>query len=221
MPRQARIVLPDIAHHITQRGNYRQKVFGSDSDYKQYCEWVNEYSEEYKVAIIGYCLMSNHVHFIARPEKEDGLARLFNTLHMRYSQYINRRRRAKGHLWQGRFYSCLLDEQHLYRAVRYVENNPVRAKIVKKAWDHEWSSCKDHAGLREKPLVKTTEYKGTNKVDWKVYLEEEDEVLIADIRLKTQRGLAVGTEKFITKIESTLNRSLECLNPGRPKKEKE
>ena len=148
MPRLARIVIPDIAHHITQRGNYRQNIFDREDNYQKYCNWINEYTKEHNVDILGYCLMSNHVHFIAIPKRENSLAKLFNTVHMRYSQYFNRERGLKGHLWQGRFYSCILDDVHLYRAIRYVENNPIRAKIVKEAWRYKWSSAADHVGKK-------------------------------------------------------------------------
>ena len=124
MPRQSRIVIPGLAHHITQRGNYRLCVFDKDANYKQYCQWMNEYSTEHNLDIITYCLMTNHVHFIAIPPKEETLSKVFNTVHMRYAHYLNRQRKVKGHLWQGRFYSCALDDAHLYRAIRYVENNP-------------------------------------------------------------------------------------------------
>ena len=160
MPRSARIVIPDIPHHITQRGNYQQEVFDNNDNYKQYCEWINEYAQKNSVDILAYCLMGNHVHFIVIPKKENSLAKLFNTTHMRYSQYLNKERGMKGHLWQGRFYSCLLDDAHLYRAIRYVENNPVRAKMVKNAWDYEYSSAKDHTDMRNKPLIRIIAYKG-------------------------------------------------------------
>ena len=104
MPRQARIVIPGIAHHVTQRGNYQSAIFEQDQDYRKYSYWIKEYASEYQVKILAYCLMTNHVHFILIPKTEDGLARLFNTVHMRYAQYINIRRKACGHLWQGRFY---------------------------------------------------------------------------------------------------------------------
>jgi len=218
MPRQARIVIPNIAHHITQRGNYQQPVFDHEENNKQYCKWMNEYTQEYGLEVIAYCLMSNHVHFIVVPPQEGTLARVFNTVHMRYAHYINRQRGVKGHLWQGRFYSCLLDDKHLYRAIRYVENNPIRAKIVKEAGKYEWSSAKDHLQLREKPLIKLKVYKGIKKDEWKEYLKEDDPNMNAEIRLKTSRGLVVGAEKFIKNLEGKLNRSLECLKWGRPKK---
>lgn len=215
MPRQARIVIPNIAHHITQRGNYRQVVFEEDTDYKKYCCWVNEYATEYKLDVLAYCLMSNHIHFIVVPQREESLRRVFNTAHMRYAQYMNRKRKAYGHLWQGRFFSCLLDETHIYRAIRYVERNPVRAKMIKCAGEYEWSSARAHVSMGESMirLSKSFDMKGN---EWRRYLRDGDPEIEAEIRLKTQRGLAVGTQRFIKRIEQKIKRSLECLNPGRP-----
>jgi putative transposase len=219
MPRQARIVIPDTAHHITQRGNYRQNIFDKECHYKQYCEWISEYSQDSSLDVLAYCLMGNHVHFVVVPKKETDLATVFKTMHMRYSHYINRQRKVKGHLWQGRFYSCVLDDTHLYRAIRYVENNPVRAKIVKKAWDYEWSSAKDHAKERKKPLIKLIHLKGIKEgKPWQEYLQEEDAQMIDEIRLKTNRGLVAGTDEFVSKLEKLLKRSLKCLSQGRPRK---
>ena len=221
MPRQARIVIPNTAHHITQRGNYQQNIFDREDNYQRYCKWMNEYAQDYNVDILGWCLMSNHVHFVVIPKKKDSLAKLFNTVHMRYSQYFNRERGLKGHLWQARFYSCILDDQHLYRTIRYVENNPVRAKMVKEVWRYKWSSAADHVEERNKPLIKLRKYKTIDKEEWKEYLKEADSDMNREIRLKTDRGLVVGTEKFIKKLEVVLNRSLKCLKQGRPKRSEE
>jgi len=220
MPRHARIVIPDLAHHVTQRGNYRQRVFRKEVDYRQYCRWMNEYAKEYTLNIAAYCLMGNHVHFIAVPRTEDGLARTFNTVHMRYSQYMNRQKKMKGHLWQGRFFSCVLDDAHLYRAVRYVERNPVRAKMVKEAWEYEWSSARAHVGQGEQSPIMLSQRVEMAKSgqEWKQYLQEDDEEMVREMRLKTQRGLVVGMEDFIKRLEKQLDRSLQCLNPGRPRK---
>jgi putative transposase len=144
MPRIARVVAKGYPHHVIQRGNYRQPVFEEDNDYVQYLEWIKDYGKKYSLEIWAYCLMSNHIHFVCVPEQEDSLARTFNALHMRYSQYFNQKKKLKGHLWQGRFYSCILDEEHLYAAVRYVENNPVRAGIVRKPQRYKWSSARSH-----------------------------------------------------------------------------
>ena len=141
MPRISRAVAVGFPHHITQRGNYRQSVFERKDDYLFYLEWLKTYSSKYSLKIWAYCLMKNHVHFIAVPMESDSMARTFNTLHMRYSQFMNQRRNARGHLWQGRFFSSVLDERHLYAGMRYVENNPVRARIVKKADEYRWSSA--------------------------------------------------------------------------------
>ncbi|MCK4905143.1 transposase [bacterium] len=221
MPRHGRIVIPNVAYHVTQRGNYGQKIFNTREHYKQYCEWIDEYAEQNSVNVLAYCLMNNHVHFVVKPKREDGLANLFKTVHMRYSHYINRQRGAKGHLWQGRFYSCILDNAHLYRAIRYVENNPVRAKITKKAWDYKWSSAKEHVEDNRKPLINISKYKNIKSMkEWKEYLTETDDEMVKEIRLKTNRGLVVGTDKFIKKLESKLNRSLKCIRQGRPRKNK-
>lgn len=147
MPRIGRIVVPDLAHHVTQRGNYQQNVFEKETDYKQYCHWMSKYAELYGLDILAFCLMTNHVHFIVVPQQEDSLARAFSTVHMRYAQYMNKKREVRGHLWQGRFYSCILDEAHLYCAIRYVERNPVRAKMVRDPWDYFWSSAQWHVGI--------------------------------------------------------------------------
>lgn len=216
MPRHARIVLSHIAHHITQRGNYKQTVFEHQADYKNYCKWFRDYAEKYYVETYAYCLMSNHVHFIVTPKTEDGLARVFNTLHMKYAQYINKRRKVSGHLWQGRFFSCLLDDVHLYRAIRDVEQNPVRAKIVELAWQYDWSSAKEHVGI-VKEIIPLSQAFDRDGESWKRYLRGADEEMSCEMRLKTQRGLAIGTEQFIQKAESKIKRSLVCLNPGRPK----
>ena len=143
MPRIARIVAPGLPHHVTQRGNYRQNVFDDDSDRRRYLLWLKEYSHRYDLSILAYCLMSNHVHFIVIPQNDDSIARAFNAAHMLYSQYHNKKINITGHLWQGRFFSCVLDDRHLIATARYIERNPVRALIVKKPYEYIWSSAKD------------------------------------------------------------------------------
>lgn len=146
--------------------------------------------------------MNNHVHFVCVPTKEYSLAKTFNTLHMRYSQYINRKKGAKGHLWQGRFFSCSLDEIHLYAAVRYIENNPVRAKIVKAPDDYKWSSTKGHINKEADPILTGDCHLETEIKDWRGYLiEKEDERLLDDIRKNSLTGRPCGTDAFIQKIE--------------------
>jgi len=218
MPRKQRITIPNIAYHITQRGNYRQEVFKKEEDYKHYCRWVNEYSEKYELEIMAYCLMTNHVHIIGIPLSEYSIARTFNLLNMRYAQYVNKGEKIKGHLWQGRYYSCALDEQHLYRAIRYVERNPVRAKMVKEAWEYSWSSARYHMGKEERAAIELSQrFDTVKREEWENYLKEEDLEMCQEIRIKTHKGLVVGSEGFTNRLENILGRSLVCRNPGRPK----
>ena len=144
MPRIARVVIPNIPHHVTQRGNFGQNVFEDDTDRSVYLKWLHEYGQRYGTKFWAYCLMTNHVHYIVVPEYKNSLAMTFNQTHMRYSQYVNRKHNRCGHLWQGRFYSCLLDEDHLYAAMRYVERNPVRAGLKQQSEKYKWSSAASH-----------------------------------------------------------------------------
>jgi len=147
MPRISRAIAIGYPHHITQRGNYRQTVFAEEGDYVRYVELLAGFAPRYGLEIWAYCLMPNHVHFIGVPGRQESLARTFNTVHMLYAQYFNRKQNAIGHLWQGRFFSCVLDERHLYAAVRYVEMNPVRAGIAQAPQDYPWCSAKSHMDM--------------------------------------------------------------------------
>ncbi|MFZ2958624.1 MAG: transposase, partial [Candidatus Ozemobacteraceae bacterium] len=129
MARQPRIVVPDLPHHITQRGNRRQKTFFCDEDYRAYLEFMKEWCIKMGTVLWAYCLMPNHVHLLAVPASEKGLCRGIGEAHRRYSRKINLRNEWKGFLWQGRFFSCALDESHTLAAARYIEQNPVRAGL--------------------------------------------------------------------------------------------
>jgi len=104
MPRIARIVAVGYPHHITQRGNYQQKIFANDADRKEYLSFLKKESKKYGLAILAYCFMSNHVYFIGISEREDSMGEVFKYAHMKYSQYYNKKTRAVGHLFQGRFF---------------------------------------------------------------------------------------------------------------------
>ena len=219
MPRIARVVAKGYPHHVTQRGNYRQPVFEEDNDYVQYLEWLKDYTKKYSLKIWAYCLMSNHVHFVCVPEQEDSLSRTFNTLHMRYSQYFNQKKKLKGHLWQGRFYSCILDEKHLYAAVRYVENNPVRAGIVRTPQRYTWSSTRSHVNGEKDSVLSQDCYLEKEIEDWLEYLrEKEDEQITRNIRKCSMTGRPCGDDRFMKKIERLFGRRLRALPRGRPRK---
>jgi putative transposase len=221
MPRIARVVVPGIPHHITQRGNYGQVVFGEDEDRVRYLQWVREYSNRYYLTVWGYTLMDNHVHFIAVPQNSDSLARTFNQAHMRYSQYYNHRMRRRGHLWQGRFYSCPLDEAHLYSGLRYVERNAVRAGLVERAEDYRWSSALSHIEGLDDPILSNDLPLLEEITDWREYLSEpEDEVIIERLRRCTSTGRPMGSASFVKEIEGLLGRVLVPHPIGRPRKTK-
>src|ERR1051325_348468 len=124
MPRLPRLVVPHVPHHVTQRGNRREQVFFSHDDRKAYLAWLRQYAAKWRVDLLAYCLMPNHVHLVAVPSTADGLHRMMKPVDMRYAQRINRMQDWTGHLWQGRFFSSPLDEPHTWAAVRYVERNP-------------------------------------------------------------------------------------------------
>ncbi len=165
--------------------------------------------------------MSNHVHFIAVPMEDDALAKTFNTLHMRYSQYTNVKQNNRGHLWQGRFFSCALDEKHVYAGVRYVENNPVKARIVRKAEQYRWSSARAHVRGEADPVLAEDCYLVKRIKDWSKYLREKgDTVLVEEIRQSTKTGRPCGDEGFLLRLEKKLGRRLAALPRGRPRKTK-
>jgi len=154
MARLPRIVIPSYPHHVTQRGNRRAQTFFEDGDYELYKSLLSEAARKAEAEIWCYCLMPNHVHMIIVPSDGDGLRRTFADAHRRYTGYINTRMRETGHLWQGRFGSVVMDEEHLAYAVRYVSMNPVRANLVERAEDWRWSSVGAHLSGRDDELVK-------------------------------------------------------------------
>lgn len=221
MSRIARVVALGLPHHITQRGNYQQDVFLTDDDRWRYLCWIQEYSIKYGLSILVYCLMQNHVHFIAIPAENDSLSKTFNTAHMRYAQYFNKKLRRHGHLWQGRFYSCVLDEPHLILAARYVERNPVRAGIVNEPWKWKWSSAPVHTSEKEEGFIQLQDF--TRIVDashasWKKYLGSTDEAkFLCTIRQNTRSGRPLGKEDFVRTLEENFGKTLSALPMGRPR----
>jgi REP element-mobilizing transposase RayT len=139
----------DVPHHVTQRGNGRRFVLDGDADRTIYLKLLRENIVLYGVALIGYCLMSNHIHLIAIPHKVDGLAQALKQTHGRYASYCNAAHQSNGHVWQGRYYSCPLDQSHLWEALRYTQLNPVRAGLVLGAELWPWSSAACHCGAKE------------------------------------------------------------------------
>ena len=225
MPRVARIVIPNCPHHVTQRGNNRQDVFFVDDDRMTYFGLLAEESQKYGVSVDGYCLMGNHVHLIATPEAEESLAKALGRTHFRYTQYINRFHKRSGHLWQNRFYSCALDKRHYWTAMAYVEQNPVRARLVRRPWRYQWSSAAAHcgaAGDRSELLDLGAWHRRAAANDWQATLADMlDETLVSSVRLNTHRGRPLGSDSFLSKIEALVGRRLRPLPVGRPRKKPE
>jgi REP element-mobilizing transposase RayT len=139
--RLARVIAVGVAHHVTQRGNGRRFLLESDVDRRVYLDLLRENLALHKVLLVGYCLMSNHVHLIVIPADAEGLALSMKHTHGRYASYWNVVHNSSGHAWQGRYFSCPLDRPHLWEALRYTELNPVRAQLVTEAHAWAWSSA--------------------------------------------------------------------------------
>ncbi|PIY82612.1 MAG: transposase [Candidatus Omnitrophica bacterium CG_4_10_14_0_2_um_filter_44_9] len=215
MARIARIVVPNIPHHIIQRGNRSQKVFFSDNDKTAYLNLLHKHTREAGISLWAYCLMDNHVHLIAVPEREDSLAKGIGDTHKYYTRMINFRENWRGYLWQGRFSSFPLDEKYLYAAVRYVERNPVRAGIVKNAQDYEFSSARAHINKTNDPLL-SNNFLTEEIKDWKAFLLGEDKEQDTRLFKKHARvGRPLGEAGFIRKIENMTGRVLRLKRPGR------
>lgn len=220
MPRSRRVVVRDCAHHVTQRGNHRCVVFGDDQDREIYLDLVRENARLNGVSVLGYCLMPNHVHWIVTPQDEDGLAATFGQAQGRYSLYFQTRRGTSGHLWQRRYYSCVLGMDHLVRAMRYVEMNPVRAGMVGRAEEYWWSSARAHIeGWDRLGMLDLAAWEKIVPVqEWKEILagaaERED---WKELEKATYSGKPYGDEQFQRRIGMEVGRDL-TRKRGRPRK---
>jgi len=219
MARVARVVVPGYPHHITQRGNRRQRTFFSVADYLAYFSLLVEAKIDSEVEFWAYCLMPNHVHFVAVPAHKNSLAELFQGAHRRYTRMVNSRNGWRGHLWQERFHSFVMDEPHLIAAIRYIELNPVRADLCPKPQDWRWSSVHAHLAGKNDALVTVKPMLQLFR-DWSTYLDiSEDNEYTDRIRLHTRTGRPAGSPLFLEQLENITGRNLKKLKPG-PKKDK-
>jgi len=223
MPRIARAVIPDVAYHVTQRGNNRQKVFFRDEDRQTYLDLLAEECAAHRLAVLGHCLMSNHVHLVAIPGTKQSLAKAVGRTHWRYTLYVNRVRRRSGHLWQNRFFSSGLDDKHAVAAMRYIEQNPVREGIVRKPWRYPWSSAAAHVGTGPAhPVLALDAWRRDwSPVRWRrMLLTGLDEDLVERLRRQTLCGRPLGADAFVEEIERRLGRRLRLRPAGRPRKKR-
>ena len=216
MARLARVVIPGLPHHVTQRGNNRNRTFFEDGDYALYLDLLAESSARARTAVWAWCLMPNHVHIILVPSDEDGLRRTFAELHRRYTGFINARARTTGHLWQGRYGSVAMDEAHLANAVRYVTLNPVRARLVARAADWPWSSARAHLAGRDDKVVTVAPV--LERVgDFARFLADslDEDAAYAALRRAETIGRPIGDPDWIDALETRTGRSLKPGKRGR------
>ena len=231
MARIARIVIPDVAHHVTQRGNRRQPIFFSDDDRRAYLGLLGESFITTATRCLAWCLMDNHVHLILVPANADGLRAALGEAHRRYTRAINFREGWRGYLFQGRFASYPMDDAHLIAAIRYVENNPVAARIVERAEDWPWSSARSHIAGRRVAGDPLTDVQalGRHVRNWRAMLRHgaelgdagaEGEALVEAIEARLRTGRPLAAEQWIEAQEAALDRKLRPGKPGpRPKAE--
>jgi putative transposase len=212
MARLARVVVPGLAHHLTQRGNRRQRTFFSD-DYALYRRLLAASCRRFGIAVWAYCLMPNHVHLIVVPNSTESLRPGIGDAHRRYSRHVNFREGWRGYLWQGRFGSFPLEGAHLLTAARYVELNPVRARLVARAEDWPWSSARAHLAGADDELACVAPL-GQTIGNWQEFLTVEPaDAGLATIRRHQRTGRPLGDDAFVDRLEARLARK---LRPGKP-----
>jgi len=214
VPKFPRLVVPGYPHHVTQRGIRRQQTFFDDSDYRAYIELIKELKLVAGVDIWAYCLMPNHVHLIAVPKAKHSLASLFGTAHHRYAKRVNAIHDWRGHLWQERFYSVVMDETHTLAAMRYIELNPVRAGLCKRADEWPWSSVHRNLGNKGDEMIDDSEVRNIIS-DWKRFLaENEESAIINSLRTQTNSGRPSGDDQFIDVLERKTGRRIRRYKTG-------
>jgi len=220
MPRIARVVAVGYPHHITQRGNNRSRVFFDEEDRRVYLKVLGHYSKEYGAEIWAYCLMDNHIHLLAVPRREDSLARGIGGTNLVYTQHINKKYGRSGRLWQGRFYSCVVDkERYLWAVAKYIEGNPLRAGLVANVEDYRWSSARFHL-LGEGGLLKCSDWlQESERGRYRDYIREPDREDLEAIRKATLAERPLGGKGFVRGLEQVLGRELTVRPRGRPRKD--
>lgn len=229
MPRQSRIVLPGVPLHLIQRGNNRQACFYVDDDYQRYLGWLRTYASDTGCAIHAYVLMTNHVHLLLSPATAGGVGEMMKRLGQRYVQYINRSYRRSGTLWEGRFRSCLTQEEsYVLGCYRYIELNPVRAGMVEHPGDYRWSSYGANAQGEANDWLQphacyqalAPDIRNRQAAYRALFRHQLDHGLVDEIRSATNGNYALGTSRFQAEVADALGRRVTRGRPGRPKKQR-
>jgi putative transposase len=220
MARLARIVIPGIAHHVTQRGNGRQQTFFKAADYALYRDLLCEHAAANGVAVWSWVLMPNHVHLILVPEQADCLRACLSKVHRAYAGHIHAREERTGHFWQGRFGCVAMDEAHVIAAIPYVALNPVRARLVKRARQWKWSSVHAHLDPAKGDGITATAPVLDRVGDFAGLLRAgEDAALSMAIRRAETVGRPLGDDAFMAHIEATSGRDPRAGKRGPRKRE--
>jgi putative transposase len=222
MPRTARLVVPGMPHHITQRGTRRFDVFRDETDRLDYLKMFAESCLIFQLRIVAYCLMTNHVHYIAIPERKDSIRRVFHRVHGTHSKRFNIKHGFVGHLWQERPFSCVLSDSHCWNAIRYVEQNPVRAAMVGNAADYRWSSAAAHCRVEDDTWL-ALDRTLTDKIpNWQAWLARlNDPETNRFIRECTFTDRPCGDEGFVNQIERAADRDFTRKKPGPKPKDRD
>lgn len=228
MPLPQRLVLPHHSHHIVQRGHNRQAIFAEPTDYQRYLDTLEEFKTQYDVKVHAYCLMTNHVHLLLSPSDDRGISKLMKRLAGRLTRHHNALEGRTGSLWEGRYKSSLVDtDAYLLACCRYIELNPVRARMTADPEAYPWSSCRYrftdeqsdlfdpdpcYLAMADTPIERRARYRAFLRStipngEWEL------------IRNALQRGQLTGDHRFIDEIETILGRRIEHRGQGRPKKE--
>ena len=214
MARLARLLVPGLPHHVTQRGNGRARTFFEDADYALYRDLLAENCRASAVEVWAWCLMPNHVHLILVPADADGLRRALAATHRRYAGIVHGRRKRSGHFWQGRFGSVVMDEEHLAAAVRYVSLNPVRARLVARAQDWRWSSVRAHLSGRDDGLTTRGPVLERFSPFRDFLAQPADPAALERLRAAESIGRPLGSTAFLARLERATKRTLRPRKRG-------
>jgi putative transposase len=225
MARQSRLILPDQPHHVIQRGNDRQLIFREEEDYQRFLGWLKAAAKFYRVAIHAYVLMPNHLHLLATPNDDEGLAQMMQKVGRFYVPWFNAKYGRSGGLFQGRFRTSLVDSERYFMACsRYIELNPVRAHLAEAPLDYRWSSYAHHAGVRTDPVV------SDHSLYWSLgntpfqreaaYMELIEQGHSSDelemISRAVTKGQPLGSDAFKAELERKTQRQILPAKRGRP-----
>lgn len=216
MARLARVVVPDFPHHVIQRGVRSLPIFTTEADRVEYLRLLRKFGARDGLRFWAWCLMTNHVHLVVVPARPESLARAIGEAHRRYTRMVNFRDGVRGHLFQERFHSFSIQtDRHLVTVVRYVERNPVRARIVRRAVEYPWSSARYHVTGKPDPLVSDSPIRKMGS-DWGQVLQQDEEELEA-IRRHVRTGRPWGSAHWVRTLEQQLGRALQPRKGGWPK----